>query len=51
MKNNSNESQKVRNDEELPKGTIIKIGDSIITGIMKEKNPRKMHNVNKRPYP
>ena len=35
--NNSNDKNQVRNDKELPKGTIMKIGDPIITGIMEEK--------------
>ena len=34
--NNSNDKNEVRNDEELPKGTIIKVGDTIITGITEE---------------
>lgn len=35
--NNSNDKNQVRNDKELPKGTIMKIGDPIITGITEEK--------------
>ena len=34
--NNSNDKNEVRNDEESPKGTIIKIGDTIINGITEE---------------
>ena len=35
--NNSNDKNQVINDKELPKETITKIGDPIITGITEEK--------------
>ena len=49
--NNSNDKNQVTNNKGLPKGTIAKIGDSIITGIMEEKILRKRDNVKERPYP
>lgn len=49
IRNNSNNKNQVRNDDKLPKGTIIKIGESIITGKTQEKKPGKSHNMKERP--